>query len=162
MSLPAKTFVRSFSTGTVRNGKRNFKNFILYNRGTNQFRKQQEENPNKDFQISDYGIRDTTVRIGRKFVTVKEKIPDIIVPDLENFNLKPYVSYRVPEITQSEFTAQDLFNAVYRKKIVDDFKNNKLKQNYEPIEPSEEESLSPEQAKLKARQTGSDMFSQGR
>lgn len=72
------------------------------------------------------------------------------------------MSYRVPEITQSEFTAQDLFNAVYRKKIVDDFKNNKLKENFEPIEPSKEEALTPEQAKLKARQTGCDLFSQGR
>lgn len=72
------------------------------------------------------------------------------------------MSYRVPDVTQSEFTAQDLFNAVYRSKIIDDFKNNKLKENYEPIEPSEEESLTPEQAKIKARQTGSDLFSQNK
>jgi len=52
MSFPVKRFCRSFSTSIVRNGKRNFKNFILYNRGTNQFKKQQEENPNKDFQIT--------------------------------------------------------------------------------------------------------------
>lgn len=70
------------------------------------------------------------------------------------------MSYRAPDITQSEFTAQDLFNAVYRPKIVNDFKNKKLNENYEPIEPSEEESLTPEQAKIKARKTGSDMFSQ--
>lgn len=76
--------------------------------------------------------------------------------------LKPYVSYRVPEVTQSKFTAQDLFNAVYRLKIVDDFKNNKLKENGEPIEPSEEELLNSEQAKLKAKQTGSDLFTQNR
>lgn len=72
------------------------------------------------------------------------------------------MSYRAPDITQSEFTAKDLFNAVYRLKIVDDFKNKKLKENYEPIEPSEEELLTPEQAKLKARQTGSDMFAQSK
>lgn len=70
------------------------------------------------------------------------------------------MSYRVPDVTQSEFTAQDLFDAVYRPKIIDDFKNKKLKENYEPIEPSEEELLTPEQAKIKAKQTGSDMFSQ--
>jgi len=68
----------------------------------------------------------------------------------------------VPEVTQSAFTAQDLFDAVYRKKIVDDFKNNKLKENGDPMEPSEEESLTPEQAKIKSRQTGSDLFSHGR
>lgn len=78
------------------------------------------------------------------------------------FQLKPYVSYRAPEVTQSEFTAKDLFNAVYRQKIVNDFKNKKLNDNGDPTEPSEEELLTPEQAKIKARQTGSDMFSQGR
>jgi len=78
------------------------------------------------------------------------------------FQLKPYVSYRVPEITQSPFTAQNLFDAVYRQKIVDDFKNKKLKENGEPMEPSPEELLKPEQAKIKARQTGSDLFSHGR
>lgn len=72
------------------------------------------------------------------------------------------MSYRVTEIVQSEFTAQNLFDAVYRQKIVNDFKNNKLKENGEPIEPSAEELLTPEQAKIKARQTGSDLFSQGR
>lgn len=36
---------------------------------------------------SDYGVRETTVKIGRKYVTIQEKIPDIIVPDLENFHV---------------------------------------------------------------------------
>ena len=40
--------------------------------------------------------------------------------------LKPYVSYRVPDVKQSEFTAKDLFNAVYAKPIVDDFQSGKL------------------------------------
>lgn len=71
------------------------------------------------------------------------------------------MSYRVPEITQSEFTAQHLFNAVYRLKIINDYKNNKLKENGESMEPSKEELLTPEEAKIKARQTGSDLFSQG-
>jgi large subunit ribosomal protein L41 len=76
--------------------------------------------------------------------------------------LKPYVSYRVPEVNQSEFTAKDLFNVVYRSKIINDFNKNKLKENGEPLEPNEEESLTPEQAKARARQTGCDLFSEGR
>lgn len=52
MSIPANQFYRSFSTSTARNGKRNFKNFILYNRGTDQFKKQQQENPDKNLQIT--------------------------------------------------------------------------------------------------------------
>lgn len=72
------------------------------------------------------------------------------------------MSYKAPEITQSTFTAQDLFNAVYRKKIVDDFKNNKLKENGESMEPSEDELLTPERAKIKAKQTGSDLFAENK
>lgn len=52
MSFPVKHLYRSFSTSAVRNGKRNFKNFILYKRGTNQFKKQMEENPDKELQIT--------------------------------------------------------------------------------------------------------------
>lgn len=56
MSVSVKHLYRSFSTSAVRDGKRNFKNFILYNRGTNQFKKQQQENPNKDFKITGNNI----------------------------------------------------------------------------------------------------------
>jgi Mitochondrial ribosomal protein L27 len=40
--------------------------------------------------------------------------------------LKPYVSYRVPDITQSQFTARDLFDATYAKPIVEDFTAGKI------------------------------------
>lgn len=74
------------------------------------------------------------------------------------FQLKPYVSYKAPDIKQDEFTAQDLFNVVYAPKIIEDFKNDKLNEDGSPKEPSPEESMSPEVAELKARQTGSDLF----
>ncbi|XP_050442126.1 39S ribosomal protein L41, mitochondrial [Adelges cooleyi] len=162
MSFSTPQAIRFFSTSSIHNGKRNFKNFILYNRGTKAFQERQKRRPEKDLKITDYGIRETTIKVGNRLVTIPEKIPDIIVPNLDDCELKPYVSYRVPEVTQSEFTAQDLFNAVYRKKIINDFKENKLKENGDPIEPSEDELLTPDQAKIKARQTGSDMFSEGR
>lgn len=56
MSITVKHLYRPFSVSAVSNGKRNFKNFILYNRGTNQFKKQQQENPNKHFQITGNNI----------------------------------------------------------------------------------------------------------
>jgi len=40
--------------------------------------------------------------------------------------LKPYVSYKVQDVTQSEFTARDLFNSTYAKVITDAFNNQKL------------------------------------
>ncbi|XP_041373162.1 39S ribosomal protein L41, mitochondrial-like [Gigantopelta aegis] len=53
----------------------------------------------------------------KRFTTVKEMIPEFVVPDLTNFQLKPYVSYKVPEIHQTRFTARDLFNACYAEEV---------------------------------------------
>lgn len=72
--------------------------------------------------------------------------------------LKPYVSYRTPDVVQSEFTPKDLFNAVYSEKIVNDFKNGKITETGEPLEPSPEEQLAPEEAYVQARKTGTDIF----
>lgn len=74
------------------------------------------------------------------------------------FQLKPYVSYKAPDIKQDEFTAEDLFNSVYAKKIVEDFNNGNLNEDGSPKEPSDEERMTPEMAELKARQTGTDLF----
>lgn len=59
---------------------------------------------------------------------------------------------------QSEFTAQDLFNVFYAKKIADDFNDGKLNEDGSPKEPSKEERITPQEAKLKADQTGTDIF----
>ncbi|XP_025835037.1 39S ribosomal protein L41, mitochondrial-like [Agrilus planipennis] len=104
------------------------------------------------------GVRDTGYKLNGKFIKVPEMIPELIVPDLTDFKLKPYVSYRAPDIIQSEFTAEDLFNVVYAKKIIGDFKGGKLNEDGTPKEPSPEEKLTSEEATLKARQTGSDIF----
>ncbi|CAH1958048.1 unnamed protein product [Acanthoscelides obtectus] len=150
---------RRISTTAVCNGKRNFKKFPIYNkRGSKIFKKQQMENPDPEVPVHKRGVRDVGYHNGETFVFIPEKIPEIIVPDLTNCKLKPYVSYRAPEVTQSEFTAEDLFYVVYAPKIVKDFKEGKLDENGQPLEPSPEEKLSSEEAKLKARQTGSDIF----
>jgi len=60
------------------------------------------------------------------FFVCQEMIPEFVVPDLKDFKLKPYVSYRVPDVKQSEFTAQDLFDGTYAKELVDEFKTGKL------------------------------------
>ncbi|CAB3370330.1 Hypothetical predicted protein [Cloeon dipterum] len=114
----------------------------------------------EDFKIES-PVRPTgyTVEDG-SFKQVPEMIPELIVPDLEGFKLKPYVSYRVADVVQSEFTSQDLFDAVYSKKIVQDFKEGKLSEDGQPLEYSEEEKLTPEEAFRRARKTGSDLFAQ--
>lgn len=95
------------------------------------------------------GIRWPGYWFKKNFVYVEEMEPNLVVPDLEGFNLKPYVSNRTEEQTVDKFTARDLFDAVYAKQVVDDYRNGK------------EFSVSPEEideARLKAMQTGSDLF----
>ena len=62
---------------------------------------------------------------------------------------------------QDELTSKDLFDAVYASKIIKDFKQKKLDENGQPLEPSPEESMTPEVAWTLARQTGSDIFEGG-
>lgn len=76
----------------------------------------------------------------------------------QTLQLKPYVSYRVPDVVQGEFRPQDLFHAVYSQKIAEDFKAGKLDEEGRPLEPSEEEQLTPEVAKERALKIGSDRF----
>ncbi|XP_012229812.1 large ribosomal subunit protein mL41 [Linepithema humile] len=152
---------RGIATSCVCHGKRNFRKFLLYNkRGSRNFKKQQAENPDPDIPIDKRGVRDTGYKLDNKWVHVPEMVPELIVPSLEGFTLKPYVSYRVEKFTQPEFTAQDLFDIVYAKKIEEDFANGQLNENGEPLNPSEHEKLTPQQAKDNAGKTGCDIFNQ--
>ncbi|RZF45295.1 hypothetical protein LSTR_LSTR014060 [Laodelphax striatellus] len=149
---------RKFSTCTVDYGKRNFRKFLLHNRGPQNHKERQKTNPLPDMLPYDYGVRSTGYMEGDKFVEVPELIPEIIVPDLTDCDLKPYVSYRVSTIDQPEWTARDLFNAVYRSKIENDFNTGKLNADGSAVEPSAEEKLTAEEARIKARQTGCDIY----
>ncbi|XP_068166272.1 large ribosomal subunit protein mL41 [Antennarius striatus] len=64
------------------------------------------------------GARPTGVLLSsRKFVAVKTMIPEFVVPDLEGFKLKPYVSYQAPAGSQPPLTAQSLFTEVVAPQI---------------------------------------------
>lgn len=89
---------------------------------------------------------------------VPEKVPELIVPNLTGCKFKPYVTYKMTEVVQSQFTSEDLFNAIYAQKIMDDYKNGKINDDGSSKEPSYEEKLTPEEAYNKARKTGSDIF----
>lgn len=47
---------------------------------------------------------------------------------------------------------------MYTEKIEADFRNGRLDENGDPLEPSEEELLTPEKAKEAALKIGADMF----
>jgi len=143
----------------VLEGKRNFRKFNAYNkRGTRVVKEAQKTLANPPVAIHKRGVRDTGILVDGQYVEIPEKIPDIIVPDLTGCKLKPYVSYKAPDVVQSEFTSLDLFNAVYSQKIIEDFKAGKLQKDGSAKEPSVNEQLTPEEALQRARKTGSDIF----
>ncbi|PSN42105.1 39S ribosomal protein L41 [Blattella germanica] len=149
---------RSIFTSATCYGKRNFRKFLLYNkRGTKFFKQRQAIVQDPEF-FHDLGARPIGVKINNEFVTIPEMVPELVVPDLTDFKLKPYVSYRVADVVQSTFTPKDLFDAVYSEKIVNDFEKGKISESGESTEPSAEENLSPEEAFNQARKTGSDIF----
>lgn len=151
---------RSIATSPVVQGKKNFRKFLLYNkRGPKLFKQQRARDPeNAPIPIDTRGVRETGYRINGRFFPVPEMIPEIIVPELEGCKLKPYVSYKCPDVVQTEFTSQDLFNAIYAEKIVDDFKHGELNADGTSKKPSEAELLTKEEALASARKTGSDIF----
>ncbi|XP_055638225.1 39S ribosomal protein L41, mitochondrial [Toxorhynchites rutilus septentrionalis] len=152
---------RCIGTSAAVAGKHNFRKFLLYNkRGTRVFKKLRAANPQlyPDMPIDKRGVRDTGVSRNGQYIEIPEKIPELVVPNLDGCKFKPYVSYRAPDVVQSEFTSQDLFNALYAQKIIDDFSSGKLEEDGSPKESSTEESQTPDEAWTKARKTGSDMF----
>ena len=55
----------------------------------------------------------------------------------------------------------DLFYHIYGPKLLDDFEKDNLDEDGNPIKPNEYEKMTADEALLKARQTGSDIFQGG-
>jgi len=117
--------------------------------------------PFADIPVYKYGTRSTGIRHEAYFEHVREKVPELIVPDLTHCNLKPYVPYNVKDLYQEELTSKDLFNVLYGAKIKQDFKDGKLDADGNSLEPSEAELRTAEEAELLARKTGADVFTGG-
>ncbi|KAK3914125.1 39S ribosomal protein L41, mitochondrial [Frankliniella fusca] len=151
--------VRRISTTCVLSrSKKNFRKFPYIDRGTSKFNERQRTNPFPHLPNFRYGREPGYWDKDHNLVVVPEMVPEIIVPDLTGFKLKPYVSHRVPESSEPEFTAKDLFNVVYAAKIEEDFKEGKLDGNGLPLEPSKEELLTAEEARNAHLKLGSDVF----
>lgn len=70
------------------------------------------------------GARPTGLNLSSgKFITIKAMIPEFVVPNLEGFKLKPYVSYRAPRGTLPPVTAQSLFTDVVAPQIKKDIED---------------------------------------
>lgn len=101
--------------------------------------------------VDTLGIRYPGYWFRKKFVYVAEMEPELIVPDLTDFKLKPYVSHKTEEVYTKPFTAKDLFDRVYSTKVEEAFKRDKLEELQVPEEQIDE-------ARLRALQTGADLF----
>ncbi|KAF7199585.1 mitochondrial ribosomal protein L41 [Nothobranchius furzeri] len=91
------------------------------------------------------GARPAGLRLSsRKFVSIRAMIPEFVVPHLEGFKLKPYVSYRSPRGTEPPLTAQSLFDEVVAPQITKDFNegtfNREALEKY-GLEPSQDGKL---------------------
>jgi hypothetical protein len=74
------------------------------------------------------------------------------------FQLKPYVSYRAEDVVVPPLTPEDLFAQVYGSKITADYEKGKLGPDGQPLEPSLEEQLAPEEAKARVMRISSDII----
>ncbi|RMZ93215.1 39S ribosomal mitochondrial [Brachionus plicatilis] len=58
----------------------------------------------------------------KEFIFVEEMVPEIVVPDLTDFQLKPYVPYNVKEIKNTVFGAKDLYKKTLEVEIIETVK----------------------------------------
>jgi hypothetical protein len=76
---------------------------------------------------------------------------ELMVPDLSDFKLKPYVSYKTPDIDQPPLTAKELFNQTYGTELIRKAMSGEQLQ----ISVTDQDILS---AKLKAMQPNADLL----
>ncbi|XP_028271016.1 large ribosomal subunit protein mL41 [Parambassis ranga] len=91
------------------------------------------------------GARPTGRKLSsNKFLSIRAMTPEFVVPHLEGFKLKPYVSYRSTPGTEPPVTAQSLFDEVVAPQIKKDFEEgsfNKEQLEKYGFEPTQEGKL---------------------
>ena len=153
---------RSISTSQALAGRRNFRKFPITNkRGIFEHPKLPKELMENEYRdrvvtVDDVRIRWPGVWFGRRFVHVPEMEPELVVPeDFESSPLKPYVSNRAEEISQSEFTAEQLFAVTYGREIARKVKAGEVVDDQYLVMDEE----AAREAKNRALKTGADVFS---
>ncbi|XP_072033830.1 large ribosomal subunit protein mL41-like [Amphiura filiformis] len=93
-------------------------------RGANRHKEMTGKRGNKDFQPK-LGAVETGRFIKGKWVNIKEMIPEFVVPDLQDFELQPYVSLKCPDVENKPLTAKEIFDACVAPTVEADFKAGK-------------------------------------
>jgi len=149
-------------------GQKNFEGFPLANMvGQYDYKHTPRHLLEKEFNYplceDRFGQRYPGYWIKKKFHYVKEMEPELIVPDLTDFPLKPYVSYRTNDLESPQLTARVLFNMVYADGIYKNFLEGQI--GTEADDETESTTTTTEKlieeaeaARTAAEKTGSDRF----
>ncbi|XP_002122326.2 uncharacterized protein LOC100185051 [Ciona intestinalis] len=85
-----------------------------------------------------FGELDEEIEEDGRRIPVRDRVPEVVVPDLKDFLLKPYVTYRAEEIHQPPTQAKDLFDAFYAPAIEAELQNVPLETVPESVVESDE------------------------
>lgn len=63
--------------------------------------------------------------------------PELVVPDLKGFDLKPYVTYKAGDVDMPELTARDLYDLTYGDRLRMEFEAGELKEEVVKVQEKE-------------------------
>jgi len=64
-----------------------------------------------------FGELDEEVEVHGVKQATRDRVPEIIVPDLKDFKLLPYVTYRADDVHEAKLESKDLFDVFYAPQI---------------------------------------------
>ena len=82
-----------------------------------------------------FGELDEEVEVHGVKQATRDRVPEIIVPDLKDFKLLPYVTYRADDVHEAKLESKDLFDVFYAPQIQAEAQNipiETLQANKEP------------------------------
>ena len=64
-----------------------------------------------------FGELDEEIEVNGIKQPTRDRVPEIIVPDITDFKLKPYVTYRAENVYEAPLESKDLFDVFYAPQI---------------------------------------------
>ncbi|XP_063960123.1 large ribosomal subunit protein mL41-like [Lytechinus pictus] len=96
-----------------------------FTRGANRHKEMTSKRGNKNFHPNTSRIQPTGYGVRTTWRNVKEMIPEIVVPSLDDFPLKAYVSYKCPDTQQDPITPRDIFDKCVAPRVLEDLESGK-------------------------------------
>nr|XP_054759979.1 39S ribosomal protein L41, mitochondrial-like [Lytechinus pictus] len=96
-----------------------------FTRGANRHKEMTSKRGNKNFHPNTSRIQPTGYGVRTTWRNVKEMIPEIVVPSLDDFPLKAYVSYKCPDTQQDPIAPRDIFDKCVAPKVLEDLESGR-------------------------------------